>query len=96
MLVHSDHKLLSSRLLSKTSRLKELLLLHPLFRVVWNLVLTSREQHRLSALKNIVLRRIFGRKSAEVAEAGENYMKKIFKMCTLHQIYTLGYSNQGG
>jgi len=53
---------------------------------------TLREEHRLKVLENRVLRKIFGSKRDEMTGSGENYIARIFIICTAHQIL-LGRSN---
>jgi hypothetical protein len=46
--------------------------------------LTTEKENRLWALKNMVLRRIFGPKGRKSQEAGENCIMRNFIICTLH------------
>jgi hypothetical protein len=48
--------------------------------------LTLREELRLRAFENRVLRRIFGPKRDEVTRSGEDYITRNLMICTHHQI----------
>jgi hypothetical protein len=78
----------SVRLLSKNVKIriyKTIILPVVLYRCkTWSL--TLREEHRLRAFENRVLRWIFGPKRDEVLESGENYITGSFVICTLRQV----------
>jgi hypothetical protein len=46
-----------------------------------------REERRLRAFENRVLRRIFGPKRDEVTGKGENYIMRSFMICTPYPIF---------
>jgi hypothetical protein len=48
--------------------------------------LILREEHRLRVFENRVLRRVFGPKSNEVREIGENCILSSFITCTFRQV----------
>jgi hypothetical protein len=48
--------------------------------------LTLREEQRLRMFEDRVLRRIFGPKTDEVTESGEDYITRNLMICTHHQI----------
>ena len=50
----------------------------------WSLSL--KEERRLRVFENRVLRRIFGPKTDEVTESGENSIMRSLMICTAHQI----------
>jgi hypothetical protein len=50
----------------------------------WSLTLSV--DHTLRVFENRVLRRIFGHRRKEVAEAGEDCITRSFITCTLHQM----------
>jgi len=46
-----------------------------------------REERRLRAFENRVLRRIFGPKGEECHGCGENYIMRSLMICTAHPIF---------
>ena len=51
----------------------------------WSLIL--REESRLRVFENMVLKRIFGPKRAEVTGNGENYIMRNLIICVSHPIF---------
>jgi hypothetical protein len=77
--------LLSSRLLSKNTKIKIYLFPVVLYGCeTWSL--TLREEHRLRVFENMVLRRIFGPKRDEVTGEWKNYIVRSLLICTPHPI----------
>jgi hypothetical protein len=48
--------------------------------------LTLREEHRMRAFENRVLRRMFGPKRDEVTREWKNCITRCFMICTLRQV----------
>jgi hypothetical protein len=86
--LNSVQNILSSRLLSKNIkvRINKIIILPVLLCGCETWSLTLREQHRLRVFENMMLRRIFGAKRAEVTGVGENYIMRNFITCTIHQV----------
>jgi hypothetical protein len=85
---HSVQNLLSSRLLSKNTKIR---VQRPVVLSVvlygcetWSL--TLREEQRLRVFENRVLRRIFGPKRDEATGSGDDYITRNLMTCTHHQI----------
>jgi hypothetical protein len=85
---HSVQNLLSSRLLSKNTKIRvyRTVILPAVFygRETWSL--TLKEEQRLSVFENRVLRRIFGPKRDEATGDWRNYITRNVMTCTHHQI----------
>jgi hypothetical protein len=78
---------LSSNLVSKNIKLKvyrTIMLTVSCGCETWSLTLGN--ERTLRVFENRVLRRIFGPKSDEVTESGEDYITRSFVICTSHQI----------
>jgi hypothetical protein len=85
---HSVQNLLSSCLLSRNLNIKmyETIILSVVLYECETWCPTLREEHRLKVSENRMLRRIFGPKREEVAEAGEDCIMRIFIIYMLDQI----------
>jgi hypothetical protein len=94
---HSLQNLLSSCLLSKNKKIKiyKTRNFTPCFYGYETWFLTLREEHSLRFFENRVLRRIFGPKSEEGQEDGEDCIMRRFITCKLHQIL-IGLLNREG
>jgi hypothetical protein len=85
---HSIQNLLSSRLLSKNLRIriyKTIILPVVLYRCeTW--FLTLREEHRLRAFENRVLRRIFGPRRDDLTREWTKLRNEELQICALRQV----------
>ena len=81
----SGANLLSSSLLSKNVKIHKTIILPVVLFGRENWSFTLREERRLRAFENRVLRRIFGPKRDEVT-SGENYIMRSLMNCTPHPI----------
>jgi hypothetical protein len=82
---HSVQNLLSSRLLSKNTKIRIYeTITFPVVLYGCETCLTLREEHRLRVSDNRMPRRIFGPKRDRVA--GENCVMGSFITCTLHRV----------
>jgi hypothetical protein len=93
---HSIQNLLSSRIISKSLKIKiyKTVILPVVLYGCDTLSLTLREEHRLRVCENRVLRRIFGPRKRKT-DRRENCIMMNFTACILHRIL-LGCLNQGG
>jgi hypothetical protein len=85
---HSFQNLLSSRLLSKNTKIRvyRTIILPVVLHGCETWSLTLREEQRLRVFENRVLRRIFGPKRDEATGRGEDYITRNLMTCTHHQI----------
>ena len=83
---HSAQNLLSSSLLSKNVKNRDIHILPVVLCGCETLSLTLREEHSLRVFENRVLRRIFGRKRDEVTGEWRKLHNESLLICSPHQI----------
>jgi hypothetical protein len=85
---HSVQNLLSSRLLSKSVKIRiyKTIILPMVLCGSETCSLTLREEHRLRAFESKVLRTTYGQMSDEVTEEWRNCITRSFMICILHQV----------